>query len=100
MGRKWTILLIALFVAAAAVDAQRVPENQWGAGAMLAVVHAWQAVSPVLGLRFGCQYTPTCSVYGELAIRRFGAYRGGWLAAKRIWRCSPWAARPGEDWPR
>jgi putative membrane protein insertion efficiency factor len=49
-------------------------------------------VSPALTLLFGaaCRYEPTCSVYAMEAVRRHGALRGGWLAAKRVARCQPW----------
>ncbi|MBQ6410714.1 MAG: membrane protein insertion efficiency factor YidD [Atopobiaceae bacterium] len=36
-----------------------------------------------------CIYTPTCSQYALIAIRRYGFARGGWLAIKRICRCHP-----------
>jgi putative membrane protein insertion efficiency factor len=48
-------------------------------------------VSPRLGAN--CRYQPTCSTYGAEAIMRFGVWRGGWLAIKRIGRCHP--LRPG-----
>ncbi|MDP9313155.1 MAG: membrane protein insertion efficiency factor YidD [Chloroflexota bacterium] len=38
-----------------------------------------------------CIYTPTCSQFGYEAIERYGFVRGGWLTAKRIARCHPWA---------
>ena len=31
----------------------------------------------------------TCSEYAMIAIERYGAARGGWLALKRILRCHP-----------
>jgi hypothetical protein len=38
-----------------------------------------------------CIYTPTCSQYGYEAIARYGFFKGGWLTARRIGRCHPWA---------
>jgi uncharacterized protein len=37
-----------------------------------------------------CRFTPTCSSYAITSVERFGVFRGGWLAAKRIGRCHPW----------
>ena len=37
-----------------------------------------------------CRFLPTCSEYAVTAIERFGALRGGLLAAWRILRCNPW----------
>jgi putative membrane protein insertion efficiency factor len=36
-----------------------------------------------------CRFTPSCSQYGYEAIKRFGFFKGGWLAAKRVSRCHP-----------
>jgi putative membrane protein insertion efficiency factor len=36
-----------------------------------------------------CRHLPTCSEYADLAIGRFGLWRGGWLAAGRFFRCRP-----------
>ena len=43
-----------------------------------------------------CKYIPTCSTYALQAIDRFGALRGGLLAAWRLLRCNPFA-RAGYD---
>jgi len=37
-----------------------------------------------------CRYTPTCSQYALEALQKHGAFKGGWLALKRILRCHPW----------
>ncbi|MDR1881232.1 MAG: membrane protein insertion efficiency factor YidD [Prevotella sp.] len=46
------------------------------------------AISPMLPP--SCRYTPTCSEYAIQAIRKYGPYKGFWLAVKRIGRCNPW----------
>ena len=38
-----------------------------------------------------CKFHPTCSVYAREAVERFGVVRGLWLAAKRVFRCRPFA---------
>jgi putative membrane protein insertion efficiency factor len=37
-----------------------------------------------------CRYYPSCSEYALTAIRRFGPFKGTWLAVKRLARCHPW----------
>lgn len=44
-------------------------------------------ISPLL--QPACRFLPTCSEYAMEAIGRYGALRGGWLAAKRLLRCNP-----------
>ena len=37
-----------------------------------------------------CRFTPTCSTYAVTSVERYGVFRGGWLAVRRIARCHPW----------
>ena len=38
-----------------------------------------------------CRYVPTCSEYAMEAVERYGALRGGMMAAGRLLRCHPLA---------
>ena len=37
-----------------------------------------------------CRFTPSCSAYAIESLERYGAWRGGWMALKRLARCHPW----------
>lgn len=37
-----------------------------------------------------CRHIPTCSNYAIEAIETYGAFKGGFMAIKRILRCNPW----------
>ena len=36
-----------------------------------------------------CRFYPTCSQYAVLAIEKYGAAKGSYIAVKRILRCNP-----------
>lgn len=44
-------------------------------------------ISPVLGPQ--CRFTPTCSQYAMDALKKYGLFKGFWLAVKRISKCHP-----------
>lgn len=37
-----------------------------------------------------CRYRPTCSQYAEEALSKYGLFKGGMFALKRISQCHPW----------
>jgi uncharacterized protein len=45
-------------------------------------------ISPLFGT--ACRYQPSCSDYAAEAIRRYGVFKGGLMAGKRLLRCHPW----------
>lgn len=60
-------------------------------GAVILFIRAYQvAISPLLP--GSCRFAPSCSEYALEAVRRYGAFRGGLLAFKRVLRCHPWNA--------
>lgn len=53
-------------------------------------INFYQAgISPIIGGRAACRFTPSCSEYAKDAIEKYGAVRGAWMALRRISRCRP-----------
>jgi putative membrane protein insertion efficiency factor len=56
---------------------------------LIALIRIYQLIlSPLIGPK--CRYSPTCSQYALEALRKYGLFKGFWLAVKRISRCHPW----------
>ena len=92
---------IAIVLNAIALDLRRPPSEQFVTHAAIGAIHAYQASLSPIYARMGvqCRFTVTCSHYGEAVIRKFGVVSGGWMAAKRIFRCGPWTAAGTVDPP-
>lgn len=45
----------------------------------------------------GCRFSPTCSVYLGIAIRKYGIIAGGLLGLKRFFHCHPYSTTPHLD---
>jgi putative membrane protein insertion efficiency factor len=63
---------------------QRLPRN---AGRALIWIYR-HTLSLLVG--YTCRHLPTCSVYADEAIGRFGLWGGGWMTLARLLRCHPW----------
>lgn len=62
---------------------------------LIALIRAYRFVlSPWVGGQ--CRFEPTCSVYAMQALELYGAWRGSWLAIRRLLRCHP-LCPGGED---
>ena len=57
---------------------------------MLALIRGYQRfIAPLFPPC--CRYTPTSSAYAVEAITRYGPWKGGWLALRRLLRCHPFS---------
>ncbi len=55
---------------------------------LLFAIRAYQRLAPSQ-VRGACRHFPSCSEYAREAITRHGAWRGIWLALRRLGRCHP-----------
>jgi hypothetical protein len=92
--RSTAAIVLAGLLGFVAGDSARPPADQVVGRVAIVAIDAYRATaSPVLA-RSGlvrCRYQPTCSAYGRDAIEKYGFARGGYLTARRLLRCHPWA---------
>jgi putative membrane protein insertion efficiency factor len=55
---------------------------------LLFAIRTYQRLAPS-HVRGACRHFPSCSEYAREAIARHGAWRGTWLALRRLGRCHP-----------
>jgi putative membrane protein insertion efficiency factor len=98
--RKAAIAALVLLVLLV-VDLTRAPADQVSAKILLGGIHLYQATLSPLNRRIGvrCRFQPTCSHYGEGAIRKYGALLGTGRTVWRILRCGPWTPAGTVDYP-
>ena len=53
----------------------------------IALIHGYRFL--FAWLPSSCRYEPSCSLYTEQAIAKYGLVRGSWMGARRIARCHP-----------
>jgi putative membrane protein insertion efficiency factor len=65
---------------------------------LILIARGWQ-LGPSRLLPPSCRFQPSCSAYAIGALQRYGALRGGWLAARRLARCHPWGGSGADPVP-
>lgn len=55
--------------------------------ALLFIRFYQMVISPLIGPC--CRFYPSCSRYGQEALKKHGLFYGGWLTLKRIVKCGP-----------
>lgn len=101
MSRRRRWIAAGIVLALVTVDFLLPPERQVSARLLLGAIDLYQAtLSPLLrqsGAR--CRFQPTCSHYGEMAIRKYGTVKGSLMTVWRIARCGPWTPAGTVDIP-
>jgi putative membrane protein insertion efficiency factor len=87
-------VLLACAIAAAALASYAQP-------IAIAAIHGYQRAGAPIAARIGlrCRFTPTCSRFAEVVVRRDGVIGGGWKTFKRVARCNPWTPQGTRDEP-
>ena len=101
MSRRRRWIVAGVLLALLTVDFLLPPQRQVSARLLLGAIDLYQAtLSPLLG-RSGvrCRFQPSCSRYGEMAIRKYGTVQGGLKTVWRIARCGPWTPAGTVDVP-
>lgn len=76
------------------------PQPRWQAirrapaAGIIALIRIYQrTLSPLLPIvtvgACACRFSPTCSHYAAEAVQSHGLLRGGWLALRRLVKCTP-----------
>lgn len=83
------------------VDIAQPPHRQPSAFLVLGAIDLYQAslskLMPSMGI--SCRFEPTCSHFGEGAVRARGTWVGAGLTARRLVRCGPWTPAGTVDPP-
>ncbi|MCI8342590.1 MAG: membrane protein insertion efficiency factor YidD [Firmicutes bacterium] len=54
---------------------------------LMLIVFYQKAISPCK--KPCCRFIPSCSRYAYEAVLKYGAFKGSWLAVRRILKCHP-----------
>ena len=57
---------------------------------LLMGIRIYRTATTLLGISSPCRFYPTCSIYAQRAIERYGPFAGARMTAGRLFRCHPW----------
>ena len=58
------------------------------------LIRIYQIIAPVFLIKC-CRFTPSCSTYSIMAIKKYGIIKGSAISIKRILSCNPWNKKHG-----
>jgi len=91
------ILALSLFLFA---DQSRPPENQFIVKVLVFSIEKYcEYVSPHLKGSVTCKFTPTCSTYSTMVLKKYGFLKGTKMTINRLAKCSFLSSAHGEDYP-
>lgn len=102
LKRYVVIIFIFLFIFTQLVifDLNRKSSEQVSAKILIFSIIKYQnIVSPYIRGHVRCKFTPSCSDYAILAIKKYGAFKGTLKTINRLYRCSPLTDDRGLDYP-
>lgn len=93
--------ILAVLAVYLALEAGYPPDAQLSARAGEGMIVLYQKTLSGAFASMGarCHFTPSCSEYGRLAVRKYGFLGGTLRTAHRLARCGPWGPPAGEDPP-
>ncbi|MCD4784646.1 MAG: membrane protein insertion efficiency factor YidD [Candidatus Eremiobacteraeota bacterium] len=98
--RRIFYYILVIFFILVLFDLSRLPDKQISAKMLIFAIGRYQKqISPRIGGFVKCKFTPTCSEYGRLCIKYYGAFWGSIKTTERILRCTPWSNSSGADPP-
>ena len=56
---------------------------------LISLIRFYQKFLSPLKLKATCRFYPTCSQYAIDAVAKYGAFKGSYMAIKRILKCHP-----------
>lgn len=103
LARPAIYLFIALTLVLALLlfaDLSRQPKQQYTVKILVFPIEKYhEYVTPHLKGTVACKFTPTCSAYAMMALKKHGALKGTAMIIRRLAKCSPLSSAHGEDYP-